>query len=95
MWRLYRLAPLPMVRRFGVMECGARTLGTVRWTRYSVPCTCAALSSTCCLPLVTTALLAWLAGVRFSPGSTLGMGARFAMSTTRYTQECQLVEADI
>jgi hypothetical protein len=36
-----------MVRGAGAAERGARALGTVRWTRYSGPCTWATLSGTC------------------------------------------------
>src|SRR5262245_22497685 len=47
------------------------------------------------VPLMTTARQAWLACVRFFPGSTLGMDTRPTMSPARYTQELQFVETDI
>src|SRR5262245_22634407 len=47
------------------------------------------------MPLMTVVPRAWLACVRFSPGSLLGMGTRPTMGTVRYTQERQLVETDI
>ncbi len=47
------------------------------------------------VPPVTAAHKAWLACVRFSPGSTLGMDGRLTVRTTRCTQERQFVETDI
>src|SRR5215471_17330108 len=47
------------------------------------------------MPLMTAARKAWLACVRFFPGSTLGMDTRLTMGPVRHTQERQFVETDI
>ena len=47
------------------------------------------------MPLMIMARQAWLACVRFFPGSTLGMDTRLTMGPVRHTQERQFVETDI